>query len=104
MIKNGFLRFCDDPELACCRAERDKAVELISKLVLLCDQPKEWRDKVFRRHANRPGDYMGCGYDFLDAFYRMWDDFSETADDDFYRAVRNKIEEHMAARGTEGKA
>jgi hypothetical protein len=23
MIKNGFLRFCDDPELACCRAERE---------------------------------------------------------------------------------
>ena len=38
MIKNGFLRFCDDPELACCRAERElgqlreKNVQLRSQL------------------------------------------------------------------------
>jgi len=23
MLKDGFLRFCDDPELACCRAEAE---------------------------------------------------------------------------------
>lgn len=23
MLKNGFLRFCDNPEIACCKAERE---------------------------------------------------------------------------------
>ena len=23
MIKNGFLRFCDDPEITCCKAEKE---------------------------------------------------------------------------------
>ena len=23
MIKNGFLRFCDDPEIACCKVEAE---------------------------------------------------------------------------------
>ena len=52
------------------------------KLIALCDVPKEWRDKLFRRHVNRPGVYMGSGYDFLDGFYRLFDDFSETADEE----------------------
>lgn len=51
--------------------ERDIAVDLCGKLIALCSPPKEWKPKLFRRHINRPGDYMGCGYDFLDSFNRI---------------------------------
>ena len=76
------------------RMER-AAVELAGKLIALCNVPKEWRDKLFRRHVNRPGVYMGSGYDFLDGFYRLFDDFSETADEETYRAVRLVAEKLM---------
>lgn len=80
------------------RRER-AAVELIAKLVLLCEPPKEWRDKVFRRLHVGAGDYMGSGYAFLDAFHRIWDGFIETADDDLCRTIRDEIEKQNVARG-----
>ena len=76
----------------------EAAVELAGKLIALCDVPKEWRDKLFRRHVNRPGVYMGSGYDFLDGFYRLFDDFSETADEETYRAVRLVAEKEFEWR------
>ena len=75
-------------QLSASQRREKAAVELAGKLIALCDVPKEWRDKLFRRHVNRPGVYMGSGYDFLDGFYRLFDDFSETADEETYRAVR----------------
>jgi hypothetical protein len=41
MLKDGFLRFCNDPEIACCRAEkelellRDENERLYAKLAEL---------------------------------------------------------------------
>jgi len=115
MLKNGFTRFCDDPEIACCKAERELeqlraenaslqnqlsksqsreqvVMQLAGKLIALCDMPEEWRDKLLRRHMNRPGDYMGCGYDFLDTFNRIFDEFTESTDDETYQAVRISAE------------
>lgn len=75
--------------------ERDAVVILCGKLIALCSPPKEWEPKLFRRHINRPGDYMGCGYDFLDGFNRICYDFTETADDDIYAAIREVTEKEI---------
>jgi hypothetical protein len=88
-------------ELDCVTKERDAAIGFAGKLVALCEIPKEWRDKVLRRHVNRPGDYMGSGYDFLDAFYKLFEDFTETAGDTTYQAVRLAIEQEIAKRWTQ---
>lgn len=75
--------------------ERDAAVKLCGKLIALCSPPKELKPKLFRRHINRPGDYMGCGYDFLDAFNKIICDFIETSDEAIYdridRVARQEI-------------
>ena len=73
----------------------EEAETLIAKLAVLCDVPKERRDTLLCRHINRPGDYMGCGYDFLDAFYRIWDEFMETEDEDYYHGIMEKIENQL---------
>ena len=86
-------------ELEASQRREKAAVELAGKLIALCDVPKEWRDKLFRRHVNRPGVYMGSGYDFLDGFYRLFDDFSETADEETYRSVRLVAEKEFEWRG-----
>lgn len=47
---------------------------------------------------NRPGDYMGSGYDFLDSFNRIFDNFVETADDEFYTAICGAAEKEIFER------
>lgn len=85
-------------ELATVTAERDAAICLCGKLISLCSPPKEWVPKLFRRHINRPGDYMGSGYDFLDSFNRIFDNFVETADDEFYTAICGAAEKEIFER------
>ena len=79
------------------KAERecDAAVRLCGKLIALCSPPKEWRPKLFQKHINRAGDYMGYGYDFLDSFNRIYDNFSETVDDELYIAIRDATEKEI---------
>lgn len=72
--------------------ERDAAVLLCGKLIALCSPPQEWKLRLFRRHINRAGDYMGCGYDFLDEFNRIYNEFIETADDEIYEAIISAAE------------
>lgn len=78
--------------------ERNAAICLCGKLIALCSPPKEWVPKLFRRHINRPGDYMGSGYDFLDSFNRIFDNFLETADDEFYTAICGAAEKEIFER------
>lgn len=85
-------------ELARVTAERDAAFCLCGKLIALCSPPKEWAPKLFRRHINRPGDYMGSGYDFLDSFNRIFDNFVETADDEFYTAICGAAKKEILER------
>ena len=73
--------------------KRERAAEnLIAKLYKLCNVPKEWESKTFRRLIIGAGDYMGSGYAFVDAFNRLWDDFMDVTDDTFYEIVRAEIE------------
>lgn len=93
-------------ELARVEKERDAAVELVAKLVLLCAVPQKECDKVFRRLHIGAGDYMGSGYTFVDAFDRVWDEFLAAADDAVYRLIkdeidRRQIERQKAEEGTE---
>ena len=78
--------------------ERDEAVRICAKLITLCSPPKEWVPKLFRRHINRPGDYMGCGYTFLDGFNLIIENFVETADDELYTAIRDATEKEIIER------
>lgn len=78
--------------------ERDEAVRICAKLIALCSPPKEWVPKLFRRHINRPGDYMGCGYTFLDGFNLIIENFVETADDELYTAIRDATEKEIIER------
>lgn len=79
-------------QLAQVTAERDAAVKLCGKLIALCSPPKEWEPKLFRRIINRPGDYMGCGYAFLDEFNRIFNEFVETGSQEIYSAIRESTE------------
>ncbi len=79
-------------QLAQATAERDAAVKLCGKLIALCSPPKEWEPKLFKRTINRPGDYMGCGYAFLDEFNRIFDEFVETESQEVYNAIRESTE------------
>lgn len=78
--------------------ERDAAVKLCGKLMALCCPPKEWEPKLFRPCIKRPGDYMGSGYAFLDSFNRIFDEFTETADEETYRAIREAAEQEILDR------
>lgn len=80
--------------------ERDELAALCGKLITLCDQPQEWRAKLFRRiQRNMIGDYMGSGYPFVDSFNRLYTEFEETASDGAYRAIRKATDEATAKRG-----
>lgn len=96
--KLQFLICCMTELAEKAESERDAAVSLCGKLISLCSPPKEWRSKLFRRHINRPGDYMGCGYDFLDSFNRIFDEFAETADVEIYTAIRGAAEKEILER------
>lgn len=78
--------------------ERDEAVRICAKLIALCSPPKEWVPKLFQRKINRPGDYMGCGYTFLDGFNLIIENFVETADDELYTAIRDATEKEIIER------
>lgn len=86
MRKDGFLRFCDDPEIACCKAEREleqlraesaslreqldegqrrerAAVELIADVEEMINSGAEWFDsgacewgEAMERYRGEPGD------------------------------------------------
>lgn len=77
------------------KRELSMAVELAGKYVALCNPPRESYDRLFRRHINRPGDYMGCGYDFLDAANGIFDEFEETATENVGRAIRTVVEQTL---------
>lgn len=96
IFQSFMMKYKDRAEKA--ERERDVAVSLCGKLIALCSPPKEWEPKLFRRHINRPGDYMGCGYDFLDSFNRIFDNFEETADDELYAAIREAAEKEILER------
>lgn len=85
-------------QLAQATAERDAAVKLCGKLIALCSPPKEWEPKLFRRIINRPGDYMGCGYAFLDEFNRIFNEFVETGSQEVYNAIRESTEKEILDR------
>lgn len=86
------------------RIYKDAAVHLAGRLVALCNPPKDMNDKLFRKHINRPGDYMGSGYDFIDGFNRVFDEFEQVADEQLYRAVRDVVEyEIQKWRGPDGR-
>lgn len=78
--------------------KRDEAVRICAKLIALCSPPKEWVPKLFQRHINRPGDYMGCGYTFLDGFNLIIENFVENADDELYTAIRDATEKEIIER------
>lgn len=78
--------------------ERDEAVKLCGKLMPLCCPPKELEPKLFRPCIKQPGDYMGSGYAFLDSFNRIFDEFTETADEETYRAIREAAEQESLDR------
>lgn len=83
--------------------ERDEVASLCGKLVALCEQPQEWRQKLFRRHMGPMiGDYMGSGYPFVDAFDRIYTDFEEKASDVAHKAVRESAEQALKERGENG--
>lgn len=74
-------------------AERDEISDLCGKLAVLCEQPKEWRSKMFRKYqVSMIGDYMGSGYPFVDAFNRIYIEFEETASDGAYEALRKSTD------------
>ena len=79
-------------ESAQLQAERDAAVELIAKLIMLCEVPQKDCDKVFRRLHIGAGDYMGSGYAFIDAYNRILNEFLETVNEDFYKLIRCEID------------
>lgn len=97
---NGFKARAEAAEARAEKAERerDEAVRICAKLIALCSPPKEWVPKLFRRHINRPGDYMGCGYTFLDGFNLIIENFVETADDELYTAIRDATEKEIIER------
>jgi hypothetical protein len=74
------------------RAEKEAAADIIAKLVCLCEVPQKDYNTVFRRLYIGGGDYMGSGYAFVDAYYRIWDEFVQTADDGLYQLIQSKIE------------
>lgn len=78
--------------------ERNEAVRICAKLIALCSPPKEWVPKLFQRKINRPGDYMGCGYTFLDGFNLIIENFVETADDELYTVIRDATEKEIIER------
>lgn len=84
--------------------EMREVSSLCGKLIVLCDQPKEWRMKLFRRHRGAMiGDYMGTGYPFVDAFNRIFEEFEGTASEGAYQEVRKavdrEIENQFAKKG-----
>lgn len=97
---NGFKARVKAAEARAEKAERERneAVKICAKLIALCSPPKEWVPKLFRRHINRPGDYMGCGYTFLDGFNLIIENFVETADDELYTAIRGATEKEIIER------
>lgn len=78
--------------------DRDAAVKLCGKLMALCSPQKEWEPKLFKPIIKRPGDYMGTGYAFLDSFNRVFDEFTETSDEETYRAIREAAEQEILER------
>lgn len=74
-------------------AERDELASLSGKLVVLCEQPEEWRRKLFKRHQGPMiGDYMGSGYPFIDAFDRIYMEFEEKASNGAYATLRKVVD------------
>lgn len=89
-------------ELDAVTAERDELAVLCGKLIALCDQPKEWRAKLFRRNQGPMiGDYMGSGYPFVDSFNRIYVEFEETASDGAHQTIRRATDEAAAKCGAQ---
>lgn len=81
-------------------AERDELASLSGKLVVLCEQPKEWRAKLFRRnHGSMIGDYMGSGYPFVDEFDKIYIEFEEKASDGAHEALKKAAQVELQKRG-----
>ena len=75
-------------QIADLQARLDKAVEFLSKLILLCEVPQDKRDLAFRRIPMRAGDYMGSGYAFIDEYREIYDNFMFEIDNKLFELIR----------------
>jgi len=62
-----------------------------AKLLKLCAVPQKDWPRLFRRKTIGIGDYMGTGYEFMDAFNKIYDEFEEYGSDKLHRVIRNAI-------------
>lgn len=67
------------------------AVRLIAKLFILCNESHKNREKLFIKRKAVAGDYLGTGYDFVDAFERVYDDFTYNGDNILNYMVQSEI-------------
>ena len=86
-------------ELGRVTAERDELASFSGKLVILCNPPKEWKQKLFRRRqGNMIGDYMGSGYPFIDAYNKIYTEFEEKSSDGSYEELKKATEVELQKR------
>lgn len=81
---------------------REKAAaEFFAKLLLLCDVAPKDRTKVFRNYNAGPGDYLGTGFVFVDAFNQFIEEFYDTADAELYESVMDEVERRRGPQEAE---
>ena len=66
MLKDGFLRFCDDPEVACCRAEHELA-QLRREITRLKAENAELRMRCEVLMSDLKGDCASCAKNGVDS-------------------------------------
>jgi len=79
---------CERCELVSKENDVAYMVRLVAKLFALCSLGKTDEAKLFRKRPNMAGDYIGCGYAFVDAFMKIYDEYEETVGEDLYRQIR----------------
>lgn len=83
-------------ELGRVTKERNEIATLCGKLIVICDQPRDKQKEVFLKYNLRGfGDYIGSGYPFVDAFYRIYDEFIEKSSDGAYKLVKESAEKEF---------
>lgn len=70
----------------------DCAVDFIAELILLCEIPKEDRQKVLRPIKIGAGDYMGTGYAFIDSYNRIFDEFLYNCSKELWQKIRTALD------------
>lgn len=69
----------------------DSAIQLIAKLINLCEMSPEDQRKLFRPIKAFVGDYMGSGYLFVDAYNKIIDEFSSKCSDELWNKIRMEV-------------